>query len=99
MNAFSGDDKAYNLSTYLTKLKEHKMTNYACGQPAQYIKLPQQYLRHTIGYCIEPIYKTYNTIKNIMIELRYNMSNIHLIQAAVDAYPGITYFPDANLGT
>ena len=88
MNAFSGDDKTYDLSLYLLKLKEYKMTNYACGTPAQYIKLPQQYLRHTIGYCIEPIYKTYNTIKEIMIELQYNMSNIHLIQAAVDAYPG-----------
>mmetsp|Transcript_15217 Transcript_15217/g.22414 ORF Transcript_15217/g.22414 Transcript_15217/m.22414 type:complete len:323 (-) Transcript_15217:179-1147(-) len=97
MNAFSGNEE-YNIVEYVKRLEQSKVTNFACGKAATKVMLPGQTLRPTQGYCIEPMKSTFNVVENIMNDMKLDMNSVHLIRAAIDAFPGIVDFPNDSAG-
>ncbi len=52
-------------------------------------------VRPVRGYCLEPMGANYRLLRNLTTTMRFDETAVHIIQAAVDMYPGTADFPDS----
>lgn len=98
MEAFSGN-KSYDVDAYVNYLTSiPSLYQFACAVAAKSILQPNYPVKPIRGFCIEPLKGNYDLLTTGMSKLGLDPSSSHVIQMALDIFPGTADFPEVEIG-